>query len=87
MMLQGYAWEAYRLSIGHEDSTSNLVQTSSSHCDRNQITRSKYMIKILLVEDNEMNRDMLSRRLERKDYGPHCGGRSGGRQHGELGVT
>lgn len=26
------------------------------------------MIKILLVEDNEMNRDMLSRRLERKDY-------------------
>jgi len=27
------------------------------------------MIKILLVEDNEMNRDMLSRRLERKGYG------------------
>ena len=26
------------------------------------------MTKILLVEDNEMNRDMLSRRLERKDY-------------------
>jgi len=26
------------------------------------------MAKILLVEDNEMNRDMLSRRLERKDY-------------------
>lgn len=26
------------------------------------------MIKILLVEDNEDNRDMLSRRLERKDY-------------------
>lgn len=24
--------------------------------------------KILLVEDNEMNRDMLSRRLKRKDY-------------------
>jgi len=24
------------------------------------------MKKILLVEDNEMNRDMLSRRLERK---------------------
>jgi two-component system cell cycle response regulator DivK len=24
--------------------------------------------KILLVEDNEMNRDMLSRRLERKDF-------------------
>jgi CheY-like chemotaxis protein len=26
------------------------------------------MPKILLVEDNEMNRDMLSRRLRRKDY-------------------
>jgi len=26
------------------------------------------MSKILLVEDNEMNCDMLSRRLERKDY-------------------
>jgi len=28
----------------------------------------KPMTKILLVEDNEMNRDMLSRRLERKGY-------------------
>jgi two-component system cell cycle response regulator DivK len=26
------------------------------------------MLKILLVEDNEMNRDMLSRRLERRGY-------------------
>lgn len=26
------------------------------------------MAKILIVEDNEMNRDMLSRRLERKGY-------------------
>jgi CheY-like chemotaxis protein len=26
------------------------------------------MTKILLVEDNEMNRDMLSRRLKRKDF-------------------
>ncbi|PYQ42497.1 MAG: two-component system response regulator, partial [Acidobacteria bacterium] len=26
------------------------------------------MPKILLVEDNEMNRDMLSRRLERRGY-------------------
>ena len=26
------------------------------------------MSKILLVEDNEMNRDMLSRRLDRKGY-------------------
>ena len=29
------------------------------------------MIKILLVEDNEMNRDMLSRRLERRGYTVH----------------
>ena len=26
------------------------------------------MVRILLVEDNEMNRDMLSRRLERKGF-------------------
>ncbi len=26
------------------------------------------MVKILLVEDNEMNRDMLKRRLDRKGY-------------------
>ena len=26
------------------------------------------MVKILLVEDNELNRDMLSRRLQRKGY-------------------
>lgn len=26
------------------------------------------MTKILIVEDNEMNRDMLSRRLERKGF-------------------
>ncbi len=26
------------------------------------------MVKILLVEDNEMNRDMLSRRLKKKGY-------------------
>jgi CheY-like chemotaxis protein len=30
------------------------------------------MPKILLVEDNEMNRDMLSRRLERKGYTVAC---------------
>jgi two-component system, cell cycle response regulator DivK len=28
----------------------------------------QFMTKILLVEDNEMNRDMLSRRLERKGF-------------------
>lgn len=30
------------------------------------------MAKVLLVEDNEMNRDMLSRRLERKGYTVVC---------------
>ena len=30
------------------------------------------MTKILLVEDNEMNRDMLARRLERKGYEVTC---------------
>lgn len=30
------------------------------------------MVKILLVEDNEMNRDMLSRRLQRKGYEVVC---------------
>ena len=30
------------------------------------------MAKILLVEDNEMNRDMLSRRLARKGYAVVC---------------
>jgi len=30
------------------------------------------MTKILIVEDNEMNRDMLARRLERKGYAVLC---------------
>ena len=30
------------------------------------------MTKILIVEDNEMNRDMLARRLERKGYEVTC---------------
>lgn len=30
------------------------------------------MTKILIVEDNEMNRDMLQRRLERKGYSIVC---------------
>jgi two-component system, cell cycle response regulator DivK len=32
------------------------------------MTREEEMPKILLVEDNEMNRDMLSRRLQRRGY-------------------
>ena len=40
------------------------------------------MSKVLLVEDNEMNRDMLSRRLERKGFEvvfAQAGGASGRR--------
>ncbi len=33
-----------------------------------EVAETVIMAKILLVEDNEMNRDMLSRRLERKGY-------------------
>src|SRR5690348_2657662 len=43
-------------------------------------------IKILLVEDNEMNRDMLSRRLERKGYrvvAAHDGGEGHALAHSE----
>lgn len=39
--------------------------------DRTSVTvlnELKIMTKLLLVEDNEDNRDMLSRRLERKDF-------------------
>lgn len=39
------------------------------------------MAKILLVEDNEMNRDMLSRRLERKGFEVFCA------EDGAIGVT
>ena len=37
-------------------------------------------MKILLVEDNEMNRDMLSRRLERKEYEVVCA------ENGQIGI-
>lgn len=37
-----------------------------------QDQRKSKMPKILLVEDNEVNRDMLSRRLERKGYSVLC---------------
>jgi two-component system, cell cycle response regulator DivK len=39
------------------------------------------MAKILLVEDNEMNRDMLSRRLERKGFEVFCA------EDGAIGVN
>ena len=37
-------------------------------------------MKILLVEDNELNRDMLSRRLKRKDFTVICA------QNGQEGI-
>jgi len=40
----------------------------NSKCPRRRATLQSDMPKILLVEDNEMNRDMLSRRLQRKGY-------------------
>jgi two-component system, cell cycle response regulator DivK len=43
-------------------------------------------IKILLVEDNEMNRDMLTRRLERRGYtvvAAHDGGQGHSLAHSE----
>src|SRR5712671_2939446 len=39
-----------------------------SRYSRNRTRETLEVAKILLVEDNEMNRDMLSRRLERKGY-------------------
>lgn len=41
----------------------------------------RHMSKILLIEDNEMNRDMLSRRLERRGYGIVTA------ESGELGIS
>ena len=45
-------------SLSHWNGSANV----QLFCDE------KPMIKILLVEDNEMNRDMLTRRLVRKGY-------------------
>ena len=43
------------------------------------------MAKILLVEDNEMNRDMLSRRLIRNGYEVvYCDRRATGRRYGVV---
>ena len=36
--------------------------------NRELVCRGRLMSKLLLVEDNEMNRDMLLRRLQRKGY-------------------
>src|SRR3990170_2954104 len=43
------------------------------------------MPRILLVEDNELNRDMLSRRLQRKGFEVEMA--VDGRQGGEMGLT
>src|SRR5579864_7509722 len=40
--------------------------------DLRPLTRRSSMAKILLVEDNEINRDMLTRRLQRQGYTVCC---------------
>jgi CheY-like chemotaxis protein len=37
-------------------------------CSNTELSEGEAMAKILLVEDNEMNRDMLSRRLTRRGF-------------------
>ena len=43
------------------------------------MTEEIQMTKILIVEDNELNRDMLQRRLERKGYDVSLRGRRSAR--------
>ena len=38
------------------------------YCDNRVMGRAPEMARILLVEDNDMNRDMLSRRLQRRGH-------------------
>ena len=38
------------------------------YCDNGVMGRAPEMARILLVEDNDMNRDMLSRRLQRRGH-------------------
>jgi CheY-like chemotaxis protein len=58
--------------------TSNIIEYSRSRF-RQKFLRSApwlrhegVMAKVLIVEDNEMNRDMLRRRLERRGYEVEC---------------
>lgn len=44
------------------------AQAGKPGYSRRKKERSRHMVKILLVEDNEMIRDMLSRRLQRQGY-------------------
>jgi two-component system cell cycle response regulator DivK len=48
--------------------SSPTCRTQSGSRDADGTEKSVPVAKILLVEDNEMNRDMLSRRLQRKGY-------------------
>jgi two-component system cell cycle response regulator DivK len=45
-----------------------MCAARSHYRNRSANLKTSVMPKILLVEDNEMNRDMLSRRLQRKGY-------------------
>ena len=62
-------WE--QLNSRHRpDAHASAIRHRSTAQAADEVTHSTAtaMKKILLVEDNEMNRDMLSRRLERKGY-------------------
>jgi two-component system cell cycle response regulator DivK len=56
---------AVEAKVANGNFGSRLRATSERH---RQTLLERIMSKILLVEDNEMNRDMLSRRLERKGF-------------------
>jgi two-component system cell cycle response regulator DivK len=58
-------WQQKRSNIDVNGSGRQAHKTAGT---RSCKIRKIKMPKILLVEDNEMNRDMLSRRLERKGY-------------------
>jgi two-component system cell cycle response regulator DivK len=51
-----------------EDGSTLTESKIEAHAALVPRTRAEHASRILLVEDNEMNRDMLSRRLSRKGY-------------------
>src|SRR3954451_1474889 len=55
------------LSLASQRSRRRL-QYSGGPCAHGRPRRTEAMPKILLVEDNELNRDMLTRRLTKKNY-------------------
>ena len=54
--------------IGPSSYMPSITEIGSTKDTRGQTGEMIRMSKLLLVEDNEMNRDMLSRRLQRRGY-------------------